>query len=259
MLSGRAVREAEVEAGGAAVRLRVIPLTPDGERVGALVLCRDVTELRRRERELVGKEATIREIHHRVKNNLQTVAALLRLQARRLPADTAASEALAEAERRIGAIAMVHETLARTAADVVDFDDVADRVTATVGDVGVPGAVRVSRSGAFGALPPEVATPLALVLAELVHNAVEHGLGQGADAPGEVLLDVRREGPRLRVRVIDHGAGLPPGFDTARDGGLGLQIVRTLVEWELAGTLLVRAGQPTGTVAEINLPLPAGS
>ena len=77
------------------MRLRVIPLTPGGLRTAALVLVRDVSELRRRERELVGKDATIREIHHRVKNNLQTVAALLRLQGRRLaPADETARAAL---------------------------------------------------------------------------------------------------------------------------------------------------------------------
>ena len=95
VVSGWAAREAEVEARGTTVRLRVIPLLPDGLRTAALVLCRDVTEVRRRERDLVGKDATIREIHHRVKNNLQTVAALLRLQARRLPdGETAAREAL---------------------------------------------------------------------------------------------------------------------------------------------------------------------
>ena len=81
---GRAARETEVEANGAVVQLRAIPLIVDGHRTGALVLLRDVTELRWRDRELMTKDATIREIHHRVKNNLQTVAALLRLQARRL-------------------------------------------------------------------------------------------------------------------------------------------------------------------------------
>jgi hypothetical protein len=118
VVSGWAAREAEVEAAGTTVRLRVIPLVRDGTRVAALVLCRDVTEVRGRERELVGKDATIREIHHRVKNNLQTVAALLRLQARRLPeGETAARAALGEAERRIGSIAVVHETLSQAGSD----------------------------------------------------------------------------------------------------------------------------------------------
>ena len=82
--SGRAPAETEIDANGSVVQLRTIPFIVDGERAGALILLRDVTELRHRERELLTKDATIREIHHRVKNNLQTVAALLRLQARRL-------------------------------------------------------------------------------------------------------------------------------------------------------------------------------
>jgi two-component sensor histidine kinase len=257
VVSGWAAREAEVEAGGTTVRLRVVPLTPGGVRTAALVLCRDVTEVRRRERELVGKDATIREIHHRVKNNLQTVAALLRLQARRLPADEpGARAALAEAERRIGSIAVVHETLAQGGSDAVDFDEVADRVVAITGELGDTGdgttrPVRVLRDGTFGLLPPEVATPLALVLVELVQNAIEHGLG-GRDGVVRVLV---RRGAGLRVEVRDDGAGLPPGFGPAAEG-LGLQIVRTLVEGELGGSLSLLEGGP-GTRAVVDLPVAA--
>ena len=242
VVGGESAREAEVEVGGTTVRLRVIPLTPDGPRTAALVLCRDVTEVRRRERELVGKDATIREIHHRVKNNLQTVAALLRLQARRLPpSEVRAREALAEAERRIGSIAVVHETLSQERFDAVDFDEVADRVVALTGEMGA--GVRVSREGSFGLLDPGVATPLALVLVELVQNAVEHGLGGAAGGGGQVRLLVTRvpdgDGPgeRLVVDVLDDGVGLPEGFDPAAGAGLGLQIVSTLVEGELGGVL----------------------
>ncbi len=108
--AGRAAWRTDVEANGAALSLRAIPVTDNGERIGAVLLCRDVSDLRRRERELITKDATIREIHHRVKNNLQTVAALLRLQSRRVEAPEA-KEALSEAMRRVATIAMVHETL----------------------------------------------------------------------------------------------------------------------------------------------------
>jgi two-component sensor histidine kinase len=257
VVSGWAAREAEVEAGGATVRLRVIPLVADGRRIAALVLCRDVTEVRRRERELVGKDAAIREIHHRVKNNLQTVAALLRLQGRRLPDEEGAARlALQEAEARIASIALVHETLAQERSDIVDFDEVADRVVALTGELGGAGeAAAVRREGSFGMLAPEVATPLALVLVELVQNALQHGLrGRG----GEVRLEVGPAEPGgLRVTVADDGAGLPPGFDPAADGGLGLQIVRTLVEGELAGSLAVRRAEP-GTRVQLDLPIDGG-
>src|SRR6266851_2688407 len=132
--AGRAPREAEVDGNGSVVQLRSIPLIVGGSRTGALILVRDVTELRRRERELMTKDATIREIHHRVKNNLQTVAALLRLQARRVSAPEARA-ALAEAVRRVGSIAIVHETLSHAPEEIVDFDDIADRVAMMAGEV----------------------------------------------------------------------------------------------------------------------------
>ena len=151
--SGRAARESEVEGNGSVVQLRSIPLVVAGSRAGALILVRDVTELRHRERELITKDATIREIHHRVKNNLQTVAALLRLQARRLQAPDARA-ALEEAVRRVGSIAIVHETLSQTSEEAVDFDDIAGRVAMMAGEVsaaeapGHPGTVRQVRAAA---------------------------------------------------------------------------------------------------------------
>src|SRR6201995_4613939 len=159
--AGRAPREAEVDGNGSVVQLRSIPLILGGSRTGALVLVRDVTELRHRERELMTKDATIREIHHRVKNNLQTVAALLRLQARRLNAPEARA-ALDEAVRRVGSIAIVHETLSHAPEEVVDFDDIAGRVAMMAGDVSAPEArVAPILRGKFGRLPSAIATPLA--------------------------------------------------------------------------------------------------
>ena len=254
LLAGRVARHTEVEGAGAIVRLRVIPLTPGGSHSAALVLCRDVTELRHRERELVGKDVTIREIHHRVKNNLQTVAALLRLQARRL-GDDSGRAALEEAQRRVGSIALVHETLSRTMHDAIDFDEVAGRVAELVAhadDAERP--VVVERVGSFGSVAPEVATPMSLVLVELLQNAVEHGLG---DKGGAVRLQVERDDRLLRVTVADEGRGLPAGFDLDAAGGLGLQIVRTLVETELGGRLVLRGGSGgTGANAVVEVPLP---
>ena len=130
-----------MEGKGTTVQLRAIPLLRSGTRTGGLVLVRDVTELRRRERELLTKDATIREIHHRVKNNLQTVAALLRLQARRLDEPEGRS-ALEEAVRRVGSIALVHELLSTAPEEVVPFDEVADRVLAMVAELSAAGTGR---------------------------------------------------------------------------------------------------------------------
>jgi two-component sensor histidine kinase len=255
VVSGRAPRRVDVEGNANVVALRAIPVRLEGVRIGGLVLCRDVTELRRRERELVTKDATIREIHHRVKNNLQTVAALLRLQARRLDEPTGRG-ALEEAVRRVGAIALVHEVLSRALDETVDFDGIAEQLAGSMVDVAVVGAggepPSVRLEGSFGTLPAEVATPLALVLTELLQNALEHGAPQG----GAVVVDAARATGRLRVTVADEGPGLPDGFDLDRSRSLGLQIVRALVEAELDGELALASPPGGGTRARVELPLP---
>ncbi|GAB3991276.1 sensor histidine kinase [Nocardioides marmoraquaticus] len=259
VLGGRSGADVELGNEQATVVVRSIPLRPEGSRTGALVLLRDVTELRRRERELVTKDATIREIHHRVKNNLQTVAALLRLQARRIDPGQG-RVALQEAVRRVGAIAVVHETLSQTYDEQVDFDAVADRLTRLVTDVGATTRpVHARREGSFGPVGSEVATPMAMVFTELVQNAVEHAFPAGSggpEHPGTVLVRVARDAATLSLRVLDDGTGLPPDFDEGSTSSLGLSIVRTLVE-ELGGTLSLSARDDGsgGTCAEVVVPL----
>jgi two-component system, sensor histidine kinase PdtaS len=252
---GKAPRETEIESNGSIVQLRAIPLLVDGARIGAIVLLRDVTELRWRERELMSKDATIREIHHRVKNNLQTVAALLRLQSRRLRVPEARA-ALDEAVRRVGSIAIVHETLSHTPEEIIDFDDIADRVIAMAAEVSAPETqVRPKRLGRFGVLPAVIATPLAMVLTELLQNALEHGLpNQG----GMLEVVVTRGDTRVNVVVADDGQGLPDGFDLESATSLGLQIVRTLIVGELGGSLELRPRDGGGTEAILDIPLDQG-
>jgi two-component sensor histidine kinase len=258
VLGGRAARDLELASDEVTLSVRSIPLRPVGERIGAAVLVRDITELRRRDRELVTKDVTIREIHHRVKNNLQTVAALLRLQGRRMT-DPAARGALEEAERRVGSIAIVHETLSHAVDEEAEFDQVADRLCAMVGEVsGVEIPVRVRREGSFGHVPASAATSLAMVLTELLQNAVEHGyVGLTPPHEGTVLVSARRHPGRLVVVVTDDGRGLPDDFDLAGSRSLGLTIVRTLVESELSGVLTI-GPDPSGRGARAVIDLPIG-
>ena len=255
VLGARAHRDTEVGSGDIALIIRSIPLRPDGEHIGGLILLRDVTDLRRRDRELITKDATIREIHHRVKNNLQTVAALLRLQARRI--DSAeATAALEEAVRRVGSIAIVHETLSQAVEETVDFDAIADRLARLVTDVGLA-TVHVRREGRFGMLVSDQATPLAMVLTELLQNAVEHGYPTDGTTPeeGEIVLSAQRRGTQLAVGIEDDGRGLPEDFELDSSPSLGLSIVKTLVESELGGHLTLGASPSGGTRADVSVPL----
>ena len=252
-LAGESPLRMEIEARGATVLFRTLPLRPRGEALGALVLLRDMTEVRTRDRQLMSKDATIREIHHRVKNNLQTVAALLRLQARRMGVPEARA-ALEESVRRVISIALVHETLSLSLDERVDFDGIVDRLVGMVGDVAVAESkVTLYREGSFGVLPADVATPLVMVLTELMQNAVEHAYARGQS--GDVAVVAHRTGRWLDVTVRDDGRGLPEGFVLESSDRLGLQIVRTLVAAELRGSLELVPRPTGGTEAVIRVPM----
>lgn len=254
---------------------RCIPMiatSQDSHITGAVLLLRDVTELRRRDRLLLSKDATIREIHHRVKNNLQTISSLLRLQSRRLESDEA-REAVAESVRRIRTIALVHETLSREPGEDVPFIEIVRPLVrlAEEGLQSVDRPVRLSVQGEGGRLPATVATPLSVVLTELLQNAIDHAFPDNAPARGTgiVVVQLDNSGEELRVRVLDNGVGLRDGFDITSAKGLGLSIVRTLVTTELAGTITMRPGleydalsmgiEPVegnlGTVVELRIPI----
>ncbi len=255
VLTGRAPWGTEIETRGIHLTMRSVPLLAGGRRTGALLLMRDVSELRRQERELITKDATIREVHHRVKNNLQTVSALLRLQSRRME-DPAARAALHEAGRRLSTVAMVHDTLSHRFDETADFDQVAARILRATAEVAARDVhVECTLEGSFGRLKAEDATPLAMVLAELVHNAVEHGFTVASE-PGESTPSVRvhaeraadAEGDILTVWVRDNGSGLPDGQEEPPSSGLGMQIVDALLA-DVHGTLSWEKTKPRGTSA----------
>jgi two-component sensor histidine kinase len=245
----------EVEQGDTSVLVQAIPLLEHDDIIGVLMLLRDVTDLRRRDRLLVSKDATIREIHHRVKNNLQTIAALLRLQGRHVQSAEGRA-ALEESERRIRAIAVVHETLSRDARDVVWFDEVVQPLVRVVQEtVASPDTdLRVEVVGNAGTLPGDLATPLAVVLNELMQNAVDHAFPRvDGQVRGNVRVHLARSDGELVVDVVDDGIGLPPDFSIDRSTGLGLSIVQALVTTELGGTIELSGSG--GTRVHLTVPL----
>ncbi|HEX6236405.1 MAG TPA: histidine kinase N-terminal domain-containing protein [Acidimicrobiales bacterium] len=246
--------------------MRGIPLLDHGAVTGAVVLLRDISEVRRRDLLLLSKDATIREIHHRVKNNLQTISSLLRLQGRRLEQEEA-KLAIEESVRRIRSIALVHEILSREAGDDVPFVDIAKPVVAMVADsmISPEHPIRFEVKGDGGILPAGIATALAVVLNELLQNAVDHAYPRHLDLtkePGQVVVEIERTGRRLRMRVTDDGVGLPQGFRLGSSRGLGLSIVRALVTSELSGEIAVAPGggegDRPGTEVSLVVPVRAG-
>src|ERR1700712_5232153 len=253
-LSGGSSMRMEVDAGGAAVLLRTLPLVVHGSAVGAAVLIRDVTEVKRRDRALLSKDATIREIHHRVKNNLQTVAALLRLQARRTN-NAEGREALLESVRRVSSIALVHDALSMSVDEEVNLDAVIDRILPIMNDVAsVDAPIKISREGALGVLDADRATALVMVITELVQNAIEHAFDP-VTKQGCVIIRAERSARWLDVVVHDDGRGLPDGFSLEKSDRLGLQIVRTLVSAELDGSLGMHDLATGGTEVVLRVPI----
>ncbi len=257
LLSGDRQSQLEIAGRHTTLVMRTIPVRSEGRPGGAVVLLRDVTDLRRRERQLISKDATIREIHHRVKNNLQTVAALLRIQARRLAAPDGRA-ALDEAVRRVGSIALVHDLLSQSTDETVVFDQVADTLCATAADLASAGArIEAAREGTFGIVDAQLATPLALVLTELLQNAVEHGFPPGGS--GSVFVRPIRSATDFVVHVDDSGRGLPCDFSPLGMPSLGMSIVTALVVSELRGELTHGRSPEGGARLTVRVPLPDGS
>ncbi|MFZ9924586.1 MAG: sensor histidine kinase [Ilumatobacteraceae bacterium] len=234
--------------------VRSIPILKRGVRatnvVGGVVLMRDVSELRRRDRLILTKDATIKEIHHRVKNNLQTISSLLRLQGRRLSSDEAKA-AIADSVRRIRTIALVHETLSREPGEDVAFVEIL-RPLIQLSQESLQSSdrpVRFEVRGDAGRLPATIATPLSVVILELLQNVVDHAFGdKRRDGVVRVFLARDPDDDALHLRVIDNGVGVDERFDISQATGLGLSIVRTLVTTELGGTISMRPASTTDLV-----------
>ena len=244
----------EITAGGLTLVRREIAIREGGELCLRLVLLSDVTEIRARDQEIRIKSAIIQEIHHRVKNNLQTIASLLRLQARRATSDEVRG-ALRESVSRILSISVVHEYLSQQGSEAIDVQEVLqhifDLVARGMTDKGF--SIQTKCSGSRLILPSKCASSVALVLNELVLNAMEHAfIGRKT---GVIGLDVAERTEDWLLDFYDDGIGLPVGFNMESLSSLGLSIVRTLVEDDLGGTFsLCRDARSGGTHARITLP-----
>lgn len=201
------------------------------------------------------KTSVIKEIHHRVKNNLQTIASLLRMQMRRTTSEEA-RDVLKESLNRILSISLVHETLSHHDEENIDISDVAQKLLGLLAHslVSKDCHVETEFSGEILPLPSDAATSLALVLNELITNAIIHGF-EGR-SQGTLSITIRRDGDTGLILVCDDGVGMAQApVDTGRKH-LGMAIVRTLIEKDLQGAIAFDDGVPEGTVVTIRFPLP---
>jgi two-component sensor histidine kinase len=195
----------------------------------------------------------VQEMHHRIKNNLQTLADLLYLET--LAAEGAAEKSLRDSIGRVKSIAAVHQMLLADQIEEVCVRRLAERIGETIGRdlAGAGREVSVQVAGDALRLPSKQATSLALVLSELVTNAVEHAFENGR---GHVVISLSASDRDVSVSVRDDGRGLPPGFALERDAHLGLRIVADLVSRDLRGTFSLR--NESGTVAEVRFRIGSG-
>jgi two-component sensor histidine kinase len=265
MEQGRCL-EAETQVGDLVWVKKALPFFSPGRRVrrllgragtawrleGVLLTVRDETEARRQEEELRVKVAMIQEIHHRVKNNMQTIASLLRLQSRRAES-VEVRRALQEGINRILSVAVIHEFLAHQEARVINIRDVSQRIINQVreGVLDREKGIRLDLRGPNIYLPTQPATVCALVINELLQNALEHGYER--EEGGAVTVNLRDDGEQITISVDDDGVGLPEEFDLAQTSSLGLQIVKALAEGDLKGSFELY-GRDKGVSAVVTFP-----
>lgn len=228
------------------------PLVTYGDLSGCVVSFRDITDLREKERELSAKSTVIREIHHRVKNNLQNVAALLRLQMRRSDLDIVKAEFSASINR-IMSIAMVHDVFACQNCDFVDLKDLSQRILSALleSSISPEQSIEARIDGEDLQLPSIKAVPLALVINELLTNSFKHGVRHLNK--GIVSLNLFEKNGLIQLTLSDNGPEPEVPFDKVKQRRLGLQIVDSLVGDQLGGEFKMERIQGM-TVVTVSFP-----
>jgi two-component sensor histidine kinase len=236
-------------------RWRWLRLTRREQRYGTIITLRDDTEIRHQDEEIRVKNAMIQEVHHRVKNNLQTIAGLLRMQIRRVKSEEART-VLEEALNRIMSIAVIHEFLSYENLNIINIKDVAHRIAAQLkqGVIDPNKNINFEIVGKPIYLPARQATASSLILNELLQNAIEHGFEH--KEAGTIRVNLEDGGDEVMINVMDDGEGLPDNFQMDQTDSLGLQIIKILVEGDLKGRIQLNnhANQGNGLSITISFP-----
>lgn len=248
--------ETELLAPRIAASVRTLPLDPADDIVSAMLVLRDITEIKEKDRELAIKETIIREVHHRVKNNLQTIAGLLRLQQRR-SRNSEVKSILSDCIDRISSIALVHEYLSHEDVEVVDIKELAYNLLSASLQSMIPPEkqidARVVAPSSPVTLSSSKATSVALIINELLQNTFKHAFT--GRVQGRVELTVSStDHETICITLHDDGIGLPPDFTPTKDGNLGWEIIYTLAQQDLRGDLNIESSSQ-GTTVTITIPV----
>lgn len=238
---------------GRLLLMKVLPVPARPKSNCAIVILQDITELHKKDEELLIKSAVIKEIHHRVKNNLQTIVSLLRLQERRTESSEAKS-ILQDCIGRVNSIAVVHEYLSQQGDGMIDVGKVAKSIYQALVSSMLNSDFVLETDFATDnvLLPSEKATSIALILNELLQNAIEHAFAGRTN--GKLTVRFNDSGGCYELLIADNGVGLPPDFSWQQSSSLGLKIIKTMAEADLKGSFALVPLADGGVQASVIIP-----
>lgn len=238
---------------GRLLLMKVLPVPARPKSNCAIVILQDITELHKKDEELLIKSAVIKEIHHRVKNNLQTIVSLLRLQERRTESSEAKS-ILQDCIGRVNSIAVVHEYLSQQGDGMIDVGKVAKSIYQALVSSMLNSDFVLETDFATDnvLLPSEKATSIALILNELLQNAIEHAFAGRTN--GKLTVRFNDSGSCYELLIADNGVGLPPDFSWQQSSSLGLKIIKTMAEADLKGSFALLPLADGGVQASVIIP-----
>lgn len=238
---------------GRLLLMKVLPVPARPKSNCAIVILQDITELHKKDEELLIKSAVIKEIHHRVKNNLQTIVSLLRLQERRTESSEAKS-ILQDCIGRVNSIAVVHEYLSQQGDGMIDVGKVAKSIYQALVSSMLNSDFVLETDFATDnvLLSSEKATSIALILNELLQNAIEHAFAGRTN--GKLTVRFNDSGSCYELLIADNGVGLPPDFSWQQSSSLGLKIIKTMAEADLKGSFALVPLTDGGVQASVIIP-----
>ncbi|MED4583699.1 sensor histidine kinase [Brevibacillus choshinensis] len=242
----------ELSRGKHFIMMKAVSAARKPDIIGGIILLRDISDIREKEKQLMIKSAVIKEIHHRVKNNLQTIASLLRLQMRRSQSNEI-EKVYRESINRINSIAIIHEYLAQDGLEQIDFKEILTKISKIIVSSmrRSEQAIQVVVAGESVYLPSNKATSFALIVTELIQNCMIHAFRDQHE--GTIAVALVTKDDFISLSVTDDGVGIEDMEQVLQKGHLGLKIVDTLVKEDLEGTMHFRN---TGSGTEVTILYP---